>query len=126
MRSKIDGFVLLIVNPLDDVCLLAHSAVRKNSVSGSQIFQVALEGADVAGGAMGNVLSNTKTVRDFLYRIEPRELADPHAHSVPGMNKTVRTRHHTSERAVRICWRPISGPVDFARLNGTVADRGSG
>src|ERR1700746_1710216 len=100
MRCEINRFVLLIVDALDDVCLPANTSVWKNSVSGSQIFQVALERADVAGGPVRNVLSNAEIVRDFLYPIEARERANAHAHGVARMNQTVRAGHDTSERAV--------------------------
>ena len=123
MRREINRFVLLIVDALDDVCLPAHSGVGKHSVSGSQIFQIALERTDVAGGAVRNVLSNAKIIRDFLYRIESGELANAHAHGVARMNETVGARHGPAVRAVGICRRPITGTVDFARLNRTVADR---
>src|SRR4029453_5438317 len=123
MRREINRFVLLIVDALDDVCLLAHSGVGKNSVSRSQIPQIALERTNVAGGPVRNVLSNAKIVRNFLHRTEPCELTNAYAHGVAGMNETVGARHGPSVRAVRICRRPITGTVDFARLNGTVADR---
>src|SRR6266481_4189034 len=125
MRRKINWFVPLIVDALYDVCLSAHSGVGKHSVSGSQIFQVALERTDVAGGAVRNVLSNAKVIRDFLYCIESGELANAHAHGVAGMNKTVGARHGPAVRAIGIRRRPVTGTVDFARLNRTVADRGS-
>ena len=123
MRRKINRFVLLIVDALDDVCLLAHSGVGKHSVSGSQIFQIALERTDVAGGPMRNILSNAKIVRDFLHRIKSGELPNAHAHRVARMNETVGARHDPAIRAVGICRRPISGAVDFTGLNRTVADR---
>src|SRR5438477_12806422 len=109
MCREINRFVLLIVDALDDVCLPADSVVGKNSVSRSQILQVALERTDVGGGSVRNVLSNAKIVRNFLHRIEPRELANSHAHGVAGVNETVRTRHGPAVRAFRICWRPVTG-----------------
>src|SRR6266581_3272794 len=62
-------------------------------------------------------------VRDFLYRIESRELSHAHAHGVARMTETVRARHDAAVSAVRIRRRPISCAVDFARLNRAVADR---
>src|SRR5438046_8394981 len=123
MRREINRFVLLIVDAFDDVSLPADSVVGKNSVSRSQILQIALERTDVAGGPVRNVLSNAKIVRNFLHRIEPGEMANAYAQGVAGMNETVRTRHGPAVRTVRICRRPISCPVDFAGLNRTVADR---
>src|SRR6266850_6670457 len=102
MRREINRFVLLIVDTLDDVCLLAHSGVGKHTVSGSQIFQVTLERPDVAGGPVRNILSNAEIVRDFLYRVEAGELANAHAHSVARMNETVGARHGPTVRAVGI------------------------
>src|SRR5438045_9372563 len=78
---------------------------------------------DVAAAALRNVLSSAKSVRNFVHRIESGELANAYAHGVAGMNETVRTRHGPAVRAVRICRRPITGTVNFARLNRTVADR---
>jgi hypothetical protein len=69
--AEINRFVLLIVDALDDVRLPAHSGVGKHSVSGSQIFQVALERTDVAGRAVRNVLSNAEVVRDFCTASSP-------------------------------------------------------
>src|SRR5438034_9789970 len=100
MRREINRFVLLIVDTLDDVCLPAHSGVGKHTVSGSQIFQVALEGADVAGRPVRYVLSNAKIIRDFLHRIKSGELSNAHAHGVARMNETVRARHGPAVRAV--------------------------
>ncbi len=74
---------------------------------------------------MRNVLSNAKIIRDFLYRIESGELANSHAHGVARMNETVGARHGPTVRAIGIRRRPITGTVDFARLDRTVADRGS-
>src|SRR4030095_11005094 len=102
MRREINRLVLLIVDALDDVCLPADSVVGKNSVSRSQIFQIALKRTNVAGGPVRNVLSNAKIVRNFLHRIEPRELTNAYAHGVAGMNKTVGARHRPAARAVRI------------------------
>src|SRR5262245_44259093 len=126
MRREINWFVLLIVDALDDICLLPHTGVWKNSISGSQVFQVALERTDVAGRSVGNFLSNAQIVRNFLHRIESGKLPNAHAHSVTRMNETVGARHYPSKRAVRICWRPIPSTVDFARLNRTITDCGSG
>src|SRR4029077_5550834 len=100
MRREINRFVLRIVDTLDDVCLPAHSGVGKHTVSGSQIFQVALEGTDVAGGPVRNILSNAQIVRDFLYRIEAGELANAHAHGVARMNETGGRRPGRGGRAV--------------------------
>src|SRR5436309_14958815 len=108
---------MLIVNTLHDVRLPARSGVGKYNVSGSQIFQVALERADVAGRPVRYVLSNAKIIRDFLYRIESGELANTHAHGVARMNETVGARHGAAVRAVRIRRRPISRAIDFAGLN---------
>src|SRR4029453_5914195 len=126
MRREINRFVLLIVDALDDVCLPAHSGVRKHTVSGSQILQITLERTDVTCGPARNILSNAEIIRDFLYRIEAGELANAHAHGVARMNETVGARHGPAVRAVGICRRPITGTVDLARLNRTVTDRGSG
>src|SRR5215469_7271455 len=123
MRREIYRLVLLIVDALDDICLPPYASVGKNSVSGSQIFQIALERTDVASRSARNLLSNAKVVCDFLHRIKSRELPNAHAHGVARMNETVGARHDASIRAVRICWRPISCTVDFARLNRTVTDR---
>src|SRR5947207_14105676 len=98
MRREINRFVLLIVDTLDDVCLPAHSGIGKHSVSGSQIFQVALEGTDVAGGSVRNVLSNGEVIRDFLYRIKSGKLPNAHAHGVARMNETVGARHGPAVR----------------------------
>ena len=61
MRREINWFVLLVVDTLDDVRLFAHSCVGKNSISRSQISQVALERSDVAGGSVRNFFSNAET-----------------------------------------------------------------
>src|SRR5204863_6989406 len=100
MRREINRLVLLIVDALDDVSLSADSVIGKNSVSRSQILQVAFERTDVAGGPVRNVLSNAKIVRNFLHRIEPGELANSHAHGDAGMNETVGARHGPPVRAV--------------------------
>src|SRR4030095_2168330 len=126
MGRKINRFVLLIVDALDDVCLSANPSVGKHSVRRSQIFQVALEGTDVAGGPTRNLLSNAKIVCDFLHRIKSRELPNAHAHRVARMYETVGARHDASIRAVRICRRPIFRTAYFARLNRTVTDRRPG
>src|SRR4029077_6309849 len=104
MRREINRFVLLIVDALDDVRLPAHSGIGKHSVSGSQIFQVALDRTDETGGAVRCLVSNAKIIRNFLYRIESGELANAHAHGVAGMNETVGTRHRPAVCAVGICW----------------------
>ena len=92
MRGKINRFVLLIVDALDDVRLLPHTGVGKNRVSGSQIFQVRLKRTDVDRGTVRNILSNTEIVRDLLHCIKSGELSDAHAHGVAGMNETIGAR----------------------------------
>src|SRR6266576_7024015 len=108
MRGEVNRFVPLIVDALDDVCLLAHSGVGKRSVSGSQIFQIALERTDVAGGPVRNVLSNAKIIRDFLYRIESGELANAHAHGIARMDQTIGARHDATISAVGFSGRPVA------------------
>src|SRR6266536_2196991 len=123
MRREINRFVLLIVNTLDDVRLFAHSGVGKHGVSGSQIFQIALERTDVAGGPMRNVLSNSKIIRDFLYRIESGELANAHAHGVARMDQAIGARHNAAISAVGVSGRPVAGAVNFTGLNWAIANR---
>ena len=82
MRCAIDGLVLLVVDAFDDVCLLARPGIRKNRVSGSQIFQVRLERTDVNRRPMRNILRKAQCISDILHRVEPGELADAHAHGV--------------------------------------------
>src|SRR6476620_6769365 len=123
MRGKVNRFVPLIVDALYDVCLFAHSGVGKHSVSGSQIFQIALERTDVAGGPVRNVLSNAKIIGDFLYRIESGVLANAHAHGVTRMDQAIGARHDTAKGAVGVSGRPVPGAVNFTGLNWAIADR---
>ena len=89
MRGAKDRLVLLVVDALDDVCLLAHSGIGKNRVSSSQIFQVRLKRTDVNRRPVGNILRKAERVGDSLHRIESGELADAYAHGVTRMDKTV-------------------------------------
>src|SRR6266481_3258569 len=117
MRRKVNRFVPLIVYALYDACLPAHSGVGKRSISGSQIFQIALERTDVAGGPVRNVLSNAKIIRDFLYRIESGELANAHAHGVARMDQAIGARHNAAISAVLVSGRPVAGAVNLLWLN---------
>src|SRR4249920_744809 len=123
MRGEVNRFVPLIVDSLDDVCLLAHPGVWKQGVSGSHIFQIALERTDVAGWPVRNVLSNAKIIRDFLYRIESGELANAHAHGVARMDQAIGARHDTAISAVGVSGRPVAGAVNFTGLNWAIANR---
>src|SRR6476619_5070548 len=123
MRGEVNRFVPLIVDSLDDVCLLAHPGVWKQGVSGSHIFQIALERTDVAGWPVRNVLSNAKIIRDFLYRIESGVLTNAHTHGVSRMNQTIGARHDAAVSAVGVRGRPIARAVDFAGLDRAIADR---
>ena len=80
VRREINRFVSLIVDALDDVRLFTYAGIRKNSISGSQIFQVRLERPDVDRGTVGNILGNPQVIRDFLHRIKTGELG-PRARS---------------------------------------------
>src|SRR5258705_397387 len=71
MRGPINWFVVRIINPFDDVRLLAHSRIWKNRVRSSQIFQVSLKRTDVDGWTMRNILGNAEGVRDFFHSIQP-------------------------------------------------------
>ena len=89
MRGAKDRLVLLVVDALDDVCLLAHSGIGKNRVSSSQIFQVRLKRTDVNRRPVRNILSKAERVGDLLHRVESSELPDAHAHGVARMDETV-------------------------------------
>ncbi len=82
MRGAKDRLALLVVDALDDVCLLARPGIRKNRVSGSEIFQVRLERTDVNRGPVRDLLRKAECVGDILHRVESSELADAHAHGV--------------------------------------------
>src|SRR6478735_8605429 len=107
MCGEVNRFVPLIVDALYDVCLPADSGVGTYSVSGSQIFEIALERTDVAGGPMRNVLSNAKIMRVFLYRIESGELANAHAHGIARMDEAIGARHDAAISAVGVSGRPV-------------------
>src|SRR6266404_4348981 len=122
VRRTINRLVLGIVDSLDDVSLLAHTGIRKNRVSGGQIFQVGFKRTDVNGWTARNVVAQIQRGRDFLDGIEPGELPNPHTHRVARVNQTVRARLNPAVGPIRICGGPVSGAVDFARLNWAVAN----
>src|SRR5262249_13518532 len=113
----------LIVDALYDVGLLAHSGVGKRSVSGSEIFQIALERTDEAGRPVRNILSDAKIIRDLLYRIESGELADTHAHGVARMDQAIGARQDAAISAVGVSRRPVAGAVNFTGLNWAITNR---
>ena len=81
--------MLGVVDPLDDVGLFAHTGVRKNGVSGSQIFQIGFERTDVNRRAARNVVAEIQRGRNFLDGIEAGKLPNANAHRVARMNQTV-------------------------------------
>src|SRR5436190_13666877 len=72
---------------------------------------------------MRNVLRNPEIISNLLHGIEASELANTHAHGIARMNEAVGAGHGASVSAVGIPGRPISRAIDFARLNGAIADR---
>src|SRR5437868_11971404 len=113
--------MLGIVDPFDDVSLPPDTGVRKNRVSGGQIFEIRFERTDVNGRTARSVVGQIQGGRDFLDGVESRELADANAHGVARMDQTVGARLDPAVSAIRICGRPSSGAVDFAWLNRAVA-----
>ena len=89
MRSAINRLVIRIVDPLDNIRLLADSCIGKNRVRGSQIFQVGLERTDVDGWTVRDILRNPERVANFLHHIQPGELPNAHTHGVARMDQTV-------------------------------------
>src|SRR5439155_22109380 len=125
MSGPINRLVFLIVNPLDDVSLLANPAVRKNGVRGSETFEVRLERTNINGRTARNVFAEVESGRDFLHRIKAGELADSHAHGIARIDQTIGARLNAAISAIGISRRPISGAVDFTGLNRVVANRGT-
>src|SRR6478735_6638451 len=54
--SSINSVVIRVVDPLDDVALLANPGIGENREGRREIFQVRLERADVDRGSVRNVL----------------------------------------------------------------------
>src|SRR5436853_6841511 len=106
--------MLGIVDSLDDVSLLAHTGIRKNRISGGQIFQIGFKRTDVNGRTARNVVAEIERGRDFLHGVKPGKLPNSHAHGVARMNQTVRAWLNSAVSAIRIRGRPSSGAVDFA------------
>ena len=57
MGGTINRVVILIVNPLDNIGLFAHTGVGKGGISSGQIFQVRFKRANVDGGPMRNLVA---------------------------------------------------------------------
>ena len=126
MRRAINRFVILIVDPLDDVSLLSHPAVWKNAVSRGKIFQVGFERTDVGRRPARNIFPRPSVVATFCTSSSSGEFADPHAHRVARMDQSVRERLDAAVGAIGISRRPISRALDFTGLNRPIADGGAG
>src|SRR6266496_3836516 len=102
MRGKINRFVLLVVDALDDISLLAHASVWKDGVSRSEIPQVSFERTDVSRGTRWNILTEIERGGDLLHRIESGELTNAHTHGVARMDETVRAGQDAAISSIRI------------------------
>ena len=71
MRGAINGLVIRVVDPLDDVALLANPGIGENREGRREIFQVRLERADVDRGSVRNVLPKAKGSGNPLCVISP-------------------------------------------------------
>src|SRR4026207_1542651 len=123
MRRAIDRFVIRIINPLDDVRLLAHSGIWKNRVRSSQIFQVSLKRTDVDGWTMRNIFRNAERIGDFLDGIKPGKLPNAHTHGVARVNETVGARQGAPISPIGVSRRPTPRALYFTGMNRTLADR---
>src|SRR5262249_19714018 len=123
MRGAINRFVVRIIDPLDNVSLLAHSGVWKNRIGSGEIFQVRFERTDVDGRAVRNVLGNAKRVGGFMNTIKTRELPTARANGVGRVDQTIGARTNPAVSSIRISRRPTPRAVYFTGANWTVANR---